>query len=90
MLLFGEGVSGRRWVGLPPPPSLASDKFAIVGTALLVCKSQGLVLLGPVCSGLFVPHYTTSWEGVALRCGENNANSVAASSDLMALGTFPE
>lgn len=35
------------WSGygsLSPPPSFASDKFAIVGTALLAC----LVLLGPV------------------------------------------
>lgn len=38
-----------EWVGCTPAPpeSLASDKFAIVGTALLACKSQGLALPSP-------------------------------------------
>lgn len=36
-------------MGCTPAPSesLASDKFAIVGTALLACKSQGLALPSP-------------------------------------------
>lgn len=82
--------------GALPLPSLASDKFAVVGTALLACKSQGLALPGPVqsaewsiCSSL---HRVLGRGGPVVwgGGGGENANSVATSGDLMALGTFPE
>lgn len=46
--ILGEGCLWNGVGGVHPHPthteSLAGDKFAIVGTALLACKSQGLAL----------------------------------------------